>query len=80
MLATLSEDVEELQKLVLHNPAVVDISDAEHGTASRLAQYLSACPSKTSTCCSHTAEAQGHPGKALIFVNDVEGCFKLKLF
>ncbi len=81
MSATLSEDVEELQKLVLHNPAVVDISDAEHGTASRLAQYYIRVPEQDKHLLLYTLlKLKVIPGKALIFVNDVEGCFKLKLF
>jgi ATP-dependent RNA helicase DDX56/DBP9 len=81
MSATLSDDVEELQKLVLHNPAVVDISDAEHGTASRLAQYYIRVPEGDKHLLLYTLlKLKVVPGKALIFVNDVEGCFKLKLF
>ena len=81
MSATLSDDVEELQKLVLHNPAIVDISDAEHGTASRLAQYYIRVPEKDKHLLLYTLlKLKVVPGKALIFVNDVEGCFKLKLF
>ena len=81
MSATLSDDVEELQKLVLHNPAVVDISDVEHGTGSRLAQYYIRVPDCDKHLLLYTLlKLKVVPGKALIFVNDVEGCFKLKLF
>ena len=81
MSATLSEDVRELEKLVLHNPAVVEISDEEHGTAQRLAQYYLRVPAKDKYLLLYTLlKLKVVPGKALIFVNDVEGCFKLKLF
>jgi ATP-dependent RNA helicase DDX56/DBP9 len=79
--ATLSEDVQELQKLVLQNPVTVNISDEEHGTAQRLAQYYIRVPAPDKYLLLYTLlKLRVVPGKALIFVNDVESCFKLKLF
>jgi ATP-dependent RNA helicase DDX56/DBP9 len=80
MSATLSNDVRELQKLVLHNPVTVDISDEEHGTAARLAQYYIRCPEKDKYLLLYTLlKLRVVPGKALIFVKDVDDCFRLKL-
>ena len=80
MSATLSDDVDELRKLVLHNPATVDISDEQHGTANRLAQYYIRCPDKDKHLLLYTLlKLRVIPGKALIFVKTVDDCFKLKL-
>ena len=79
--ATLSDDVDELQKLVLQNPVTVNISNEEHGTASRLAQYYIRTPVPDKHLLLYTLlKLKVIPGKALIFVNDVESCFRLKLF
>jgi ATP-dependent RNA helicase DDX56/DBP9 len=82
MSATLSDDVETLKGLILHNPVHVKLEEAEEELESRLSQfYLLSNDEEEKFLHLYTLlKFKLLPGKALIFVNDIDQCYRLKLF
>lgn len=83
MSATLTADVTTLKSLILRNPAILTLTEEEtEDSDSLLSQYVLHLPTE--------AEKFLHiyvilklkliKGKAILFVNDVERCYRLKLF
>lgn len=82
MSATLTADVTTLKSLVLRNPAILTLNEEAEDSDSLLSQYVLHFPTE--------AEKFLHiyvilklkliKGKAILFVNDVERCYRLKLF
>ena len=80
MSATLSPEVDSLKQLVLRNPVTLKLEDAED-EPSKLQQYSIMCsPDDKFLLMYVTVKLKLLKGKLLIFTNDVERCFRLKLF
>ncbi|KAK3094736.1 hypothetical protein FSP39_005568 [Pinctada imbricata] len=81
MSATLSEDVKALRKMVLHNAVILRLEESALPEASRLTQYHIKCDEleKFTLICA-LFKLNLVRGKSIIFVNQVNRCYKLKLF
>lgn len=79
--ATLSEDVLTLQKMVLHDPAILKLDEAPLAPPSQLSHYtLSAEENDKVAILYALLKLHLIRGKSIIFVNTVDRCYKLKLF
>jgi ATP-dependent RNA helicase DDX56/DBP9 len=79
MSATLSAELDKFKRVVLHNPALLKLEEPE-GAANLLQFYLK-CTEKDKFLTLYVFIKLGLlQGKGLIFVNDVNKCYKLKLF
>uniref|UniRef100_A0A0K2TD92 RNA helicase n=1 Tax=Lepeophtheirus salmonis TaxID=72036 RepID=A0A0K2TD92_LEPSM len=79
--ATLSEDVNKLKKLVLHNPVILQLEEPQLAEASQLAQYLIKIEEEDKFLLIYALfKLRLIQGKTIIFVNNVDRCYKIKLF
>ncbi|KAK0093277.1 hypothetical protein PV326_013911 [Microctonus aethiopoides] len=79
--ATLSEDVLQLKKLVLHNPAILKLEEPPLAPPSQLAHYSLAAEENDKAAILYALlKLRLIRGKSIIFVNTVDRCYKLKLF
>jgi ATP-dependent RNA helicase DDX56/DBP9 len=79
MSATLSPDLEKFKKVVLHNPAVIKLEESKE--VGHLSQFFLRCTENDKFLIMYVFIKLGLlQGKGLIFVNDVNKCYKLKLF
>ncbi|XP_017778789.1 PREDICTED: probable ATP-dependent RNA helicase DDX56 [Nicrophorus vespilloides] len=79
--ATLSQDVKDLKKLVLHNPVILKLHEADIPPNSQLAHYYIAAEElEKATILSSLYKLHLINGKSIVFVNSVDKCYKLKLF
>ena len=79
MSATLSPELEKFKRLTLHNPAILKLEEAESG--GHLVQfYLSARENDKFLVLYVFLRLGLLQGKGLIFVNEVNKCYRLKLF
>lgn len=81
MSATLTPEVLEMKKLILHNPVVLKLEEPELPQMDQLTQYHIKCEEeeKFVLICA-LLKLNLIRGKTIIFVNNVDRCFKLKLF
>ncbi|KAK5669934.1 hypothetical protein BDV3_004046 [Batrachochytrium dendrobatidis] len=83
MSATLSTDVEELRQLVLRNPVILKLEESAE-ELSMLTQYVIQCEEKEKFLLTFFIfKLHVHPfgsGKAIVFVNTIDRCYKLKIF
>ncbi|KIJ55621.1 hypothetical protein M422DRAFT_220387 [Sphaerobolus stellatus SS14] len=80
MSATMTKDVETLKGLLLRNPAILRLEEEEN-SALRLAQYSIHCPEVDKFLLVYVIlKLKLVKGKCIIFVNDVERSYRLKLF
>lgn len=79
MSATLSPELDKFKRVVLHNPAVLKISDTK-GAGHLLQYYLQSTESDKYLILYVFIKLGLLQGKGLIFVNDVSKCYRLKLF
>ncbi|XP_050433695.1 probable ATP-dependent RNA helicase DDX56 [Adelges cooleyi] len=79
--ATLSENVLELKKLLLHNAVILKLQEPDLAPLSQLTHYkLNAQEEDKAVilyCCFKLKLVKG---KTIVFVNTVDKCYKLKLF
>ncbi|KAI9199344.1 P-loop containing nucleoside triphosphate hydrolase protein [Polychytrium aggregatum] len=82
MSATLSDDVDELKQLVLRNPAILKLEESDDQDL--LTQYYVKCTEKEKFLLTYfILKLRVHPfgtGKSIIFVNDIDRGYRLKLF
>ncbi|XP_060518242.1 probable ATP-dependent RNA helicase DDX56 [Cylas formicarius] len=79
--ATLSNDVQNLKKLVLHNPVTLKLEEPDLAPASQLSHYhLHAEELDKATILYALLKLHLIRGKTVIFVNTVDKCYKLKLY
>ncbi|XP_014478968.1 PREDICTED: probable ATP-dependent RNA helicase DDX56 [Dinoponera quadriceps] len=79
--ATLSEDVQTLKKLVLHNPAILKLEEPPLAPPTQLAHYTLAAEENDKAAILYALlKLNLIRGKSIIFVNTVDRCYKLKLF
>lgn len=83
MSATLTTDVKTLKSLILRSPAILTLTEEEAGSShSLLSQYVIHLPTEGDKF-HHIyviLKLKMIKGKAILFVNDVERCYRLKLF
>ncbi|KAH8116447.1 ATP-dependent RNA helicase dbp9 [Phellopilus nigrolimitatus] len=80
MSATMTKDVEQLKGLVLRNPAILRLEEDEDDAA-RLSQYAVRCNEVDKFLLTYVIlKLKLVKGKCIIFVNDVDRCYRLKLF
>ncbi|EJD07329.1 ATP-dependent RNA helicase dbp9 [Fomitiporia mediterranea MF3/22] len=80
MSATMTKDVELLKGLVLRNPAILRLEEDE-GDAARLSQYVVKCNEVDKFLLTYVIlKLKLVKGKTIIFVNDVDRCYRVKLF
>ncbi|XP_059401352.1 probable ATP-dependent RNA helicase DDX56 [Carassius carassius] len=81
MSATLSDDVQALKELVLHNPVMLKLQGSQLPDSSQLQQYSVRCEEEDKFLLIYTLLKLGLvQGKSLVFVRDVDRCYRLKLF
>ncbi|KAF7770611.1 hypothetical protein Agabi119p4_6585 [Agaricus bisporus var. burnettii] len=80
MSATMTEDVEMLKGITLRNPAILKLEEAEDEAAS-LSQYAVQCSEVDKFLLTYVIlKLKLVKGKCILFVNDVDRCYRLKLF
>ncbi|XP_078310466.1 putative ATP-dependent RNA helicase DDX56 isoform X1 [Crassostrea virginica] len=81
MSATLSEDVRALKRMVLHNAVILKLEESQLPEATQLTQYHIKCEEQDKfTLVYALMKLNLLRGKSIIFVNEVNRCYKLKLF
>ncbi|TFK39929.1 P-loop containing nucleoside triphosphate hydrolase protein, partial [Crucibulum laeve] len=80
MSATMTEDVEMLKGLALRNPAILKLEEAED-EAANLSQYAVRCSEVDKFLLTYVIlKLKLIKGKCILFVNDVDRSYRLKLF
>ncbi|XP_056427207.1 probable ATP-dependent RNA helicase DDX56 [Hyla sarda] len=81
MSATFNEDVQALKELVLHNPVTLKLEESQLPDSSQLTQYHIQCEEEDKFLLLYTLlKLCLIRGKTIIFVNEVERSYRLKLF
>ncbi|XP_038589322.1 probable ATP-dependent RNA helicase DDX56 [Micropterus salmoides] len=81
MSATLTEDVQALKELLLHNPVILKLQGSQLPDSSQLQQYSIKCEEEDKFLLIYTLlRLRLVQGKTLVFVGAVERCYRLKLF
>lgn len=82
MSATLGDDVDSLKQLVLRSPAILKMEDkAMDSTWDNLKQLYTICSETDKYLILYVLlKLKLLKGKCIIFVNDIERCYRLKLF
>jgi len=81
MSATMSEDVLNLKKLVLHNPVILKLQEPQLPGSDQLIHYYKYVDQKEKFIILYTLLKLGLiTGKTLVFVSSVDRSYKLKLF
>lgn len=76
--ATLSEEVDVIKNLILHNPVILKIEESQE---SRLTQFSAHIKEEDKYLLQYVLiKLNLMTGKSIIFVNSIDKCFKLKLF
>lgn len=79
MSATFTQEIQELTALVLRKPAVLSLEEEEE--TSSLTQYVVECSEFEKFLYTFVLiKLKLIKGKILLFVNDIDRCYKLKLF
>ncbi|KAI8641604.1 P-loop containing nucleoside triphosphate hydrolase protein [Parasitella parasitica] len=80
MSATFTKEIEELTALVLRKPSILALEDTQEETDS-LTQYVVKCTEFEKFMFAFVIiKLRLIKGKILLFVNDIDRCYKLKLF
>ncbi|KAI8975772.1 P-loop containing nucleoside triphosphate hydrolase protein [Mycotypha africana] len=80
MSATFTNEIESLTSLVLRNPAIIALDDTKEEMES-LTQYVVQCSEFDKFLYTFLMmKLKLIKGKILVFVNDIDRCYKLKLF
>ncbi|KAM9313282.1 putative ATP-dependent RNA helicase DDX56 [Gastrophryne carolinensis] len=81
MSATFNEDVQALKELVLHNPVTLKLEESQLPDSSQLTQYQIQCEEEDKFLLLYTLlKLTLLRGKVILFVNDVDRSYRLKLF
>ncbi|KAM6975326.1 putative ATP-dependent RNA helicase DDX56 [Tautogolabrus adspersus] len=81
MSATLTEDVQALKELLLHNPVILKLQGSQLPDSSQLQQYSIKCEEEDKFLLIYTLlRLRLVQGKTLVFVGAVERSYRLKLF
>ncbi|KAG6374852.1 P-loop containing nucleoside triphosphate hydrolase protein [Boletus reticuloceps] len=80
MSATMTDDVETLKGLALRNPAILKLEEGDED-APLLTQYFVRCSEVDKFLLTYVIlKLRLIQGKCILFVNDVDRCYRLKLF
>ncbi|RHZ80637.1 hypothetical protein Glove_134g251 [Diversispora epigaea] len=80
MSATLSQDVEKLKHLFLRNPAILTLHE-NNEEIKQLTQYCVRCSEVDKFLLTYVIlKLRLIKGKCIMFVNDIDRCYRLKLF
>ncbi|KAJ1980462.1 ATP-dependent DNA/RNA helicase [Dimargaris verticillata] len=80
MSATLTDGVQEIKELLLRNPAILKLQESED-VQRKLTQYSLQCTEDDKYLLIYVLlKLKLLPGKCLIFVNDIDRCYRVKLF
>jgi len=80
MSATLTDEIQELKKTICRNPAILKLEEAERDTDT-LTQYYVECTEEDKFLLIYVIlKLNLLKGKCIVFVNDVERCYRVKLF
>ncbi|PWN49776.1 DEAD-domain-containing protein [Violaceomyces palustris] len=80
MSATMTADVQKLKGLVMRNPAILRLEE-DASTASNLSQYVVRVSEEDKFLLVYVIlKLRLIRGKCILFVNDVDRCYRLKLF
>jgi ATP-dependent RNA helicase DDX56/DBP9 len=80
MSATLTEEISTLKQAMCRNPAILKLEDAERETDT-LTQYYVECGEDDKFLLIYVIlKLKLLRGKCIVFVNDVERCYRVKLF
>lgn len=81
MSATLTEDVQALKELLLHNPVILKLQGSQLPDSSQLQQFSIKCEEEDKFLLIYTLlRLRLVQGKTLVFVGSVERSYRLKLF
>ncbi|KAL3041845.1 hypothetical protein OYC64_019927 [Pagothenia borchgrevinki] len=81
MSATLTEDVQALKELLLHNPVILKLQGSQLPDSSQLQQYGLKCEEEDKFLLIYTLlKLRLVQGKTLVFVGAVDRSYRLKLF
>uniref|UniRef100_A0A8C5MIC4 Probable ATP-dependent RNA helicase DDX56 n=1 Tax=Leptobrachium leishanense TaxID=445787 RepID=A0A8C5MIC4_9ANUR len=81
MSATFNEDIKTLKGLVLHNPVTLRLEESPLPDSSQLTQYQIQCEEEDKFLLLYTMlKLSLIRGKTIIFVNEVDRSYRLKLF
>ncbi|XP_029300821.1 LOW QUALITY PROTEIN: putative ATP-dependent RNA helicase DDX56 [Cottoperca gobio] len=81
MSATLTEDVQALKELLLHNPVILKLQGSQLPDSSQLQQYSIKCEEEDKFLLVYTLlKLRLVQGKTLVFVGAVDRSYRLKLF
>jgi ATP-dependent RNA helicase DDX56/DBP9 len=79
--ATLSQDVNRLKKLVLHNPVILKLEEPQLPPSTQLTQYQIKMEEEDKFVLIYALfKLKLIQGKTIIFVNNVDRCYKVKLY
>ncbi|OZJ05610.1 hypothetical protein BZG36_01467 [Bifiguratus adelaidae] len=80
MSATFTKDVDNLKQLVVRNPAVLKLEE-EADETENLTQYVVKCSENEKFLLTYVIlKLKLIKGKCILFVNDIDRCYRLKLF
>ncbi|KAJ1918948.1 ATP-dependent DNA/RNA helicase [Mycoemilia scoparia] len=81
MSATLTRDVQNLKKLALRNPAILRLEEEDDDSTKNLTQYAVNCSETDKFLLIYVIlKLRLISGKCILFVNDIDRCYRLKLF
>ncbi|XP_060569499.1 probable ATP-dependent RNA helicase DDX56, partial [Ruditapes philippinarum] len=81
MSATLGDDVKALKKMVLHNAVILKLNESQLPETSQLTQYHIKCSEEDKFALIYALlKLRLVRGKTILFVNNVDRCYKLRLF
>ncbi|KAJ1930717.1 ATP-dependent DNA/RNA helicase, partial [Tieghemiomyces parasiticus] len=78
--ATLTQEIEDLQQVLLRNPVVLKIDDAALRKRTLTQYSIKASEEDKFLLLYVIMKLQLLPGKCVIFVNDIERCYRVRLF
>ena len=78
--ATISEDLDQLRRVILHRPAILRLKEAENADTSKLVQYyVNIGPQDKELLLYALLKLGLIKGKTIFFVNSVKQCYRFKL-
>jgi ATP-dependent RNA helicase DDX56/DBP9 len=80
MSATLTEEIQELKKTICRNPAILKLEEAERDTDTLSQYYVESTEEDKFLLIYVILKLNLLKGKCIVFVNDVERCYRVKLF
>ncbi|KAI9592132.1 P-loop containing nucleoside triphosphate hydrolase protein [Syncephalis fuscata] len=81
MSATLTRELDQLKQLVLRNPAILKLEESEEDQLDLLTQYSVSCSEAEKFLLIYVIlKLRLIKGKIILFVNEIDRCYRLKLY